>query len=178
MSRNVEIKARARRFDEQRRLAAGLANGRVEHLVQEDTFFNVPTGRLKLRVFGDGSGELIQYNREDSLQPKESRYVCSPISDPKSLKEAVANSIGIRGIVRKKRTVYLCGQTRIHFDEVEELGAFVELEVVLKPDEDFAHAEAIAQGIMAKLEISANDLIAEAYIDLLEKNAEEMLKKC
>src|SRR5688572_10601931 len=168
MSRNVEIKARARHFEKQHRLAADFAQSCGEQLVQEDTFFNVSAGRLKLRVFGDGSGELIHYDRQDSLRPKESRYVCSLTSDPKSLREVLANAIGIRGIVRKKRTVYLYGRTRVHFDEVENLGRFIELEVVLKPDEDLAHGEAIAQDIMLKLKIANDDLIAEAYIDLIE----------
>ena len=58
MPRNVEIKARARDFEKQSRLAEALAKGAVERMVQEDTFFNVPAGRLKLRVLADGSCEL------------------------------------------------------------------------------------------------------------------------
>jgi hypothetical protein len=42
--------------------------------VQEDTFFTVPHGRLKLRKFSSKSAELIYYEREDGPGPKESRY--------------------------------------------------------------------------------------------------------
>ena len=33
------------------------------------------------------------------------------------------------GVVKKKRLLYLVGQTRVHCDEVEGLGCFMELEV-------------------------------------------------
>ena len=154
MPRNVEIKARARDFANQVLLAEGLENRGVEHLVQEDTFFNVPSGRLKLRVFEDGSGELIQYERVDSTD------------DPGTLKETLTNALGVRGVVRKKRTVYLAGKTRIHMDQVEGLGSFIELEVVLHPDENPADGAVVADALMSKLRIEKSDLVETAYIDL------------
>ena len=82
MGHNIEIKARARDFERQRLRAEALASGAAEHLVQEDTFFNVPAGRLKLRRLGDGSAELIQYDRDDSPGPKASRYAVFRTTDP------------------------------------------------------------------------------------------------
>jgi predicted adenylyl cyclase CyaB len=167
MGRNVEIKARARDFERQKTRAEALAAGTAEHLVQEDTFFNVPVGRLKLRKLEDGTAELIQYDRNDSPGPKESRYVFFRTRDPEGLKEVLAKALGIRAIVRKKRTVYFFGQTRIHLDQVEGLGAFIELEVVLGPGQDFQYGTAVAEDLMSKLEIEKGDLVAAAYVDLL-----------
>ena len=167
MPRNVEIKAHARDFDNQVRLAEKLEDRGIEHLLQEDTFFNAPTGRLKLRVFGDGSGELIQYERVDSAGAAESRYLRYPTDDPATLKEALTNALGIRGVVRKKRTVYLSGKTRIHMDQVDGLGSFIELEVVLDPDQDPADGVRVADELMSKLGIKNADLVKTAYIDLL-----------
>jgi predicted adenylyl cyclase CyaB len=171
MARNVEIKARARDLARQARLAESLGYASVERLVQEDTFFTVPVGRLKLRVFEDGAGELIYYERDDSSGPAESRYVRSRTDDPGTLREALTNALGVRAIVRKKRTVYLVGQTRIHFDQVEGLGAFIELEVVLEPSEPLTHGVAIAEDLMSKLEIGDRDLVEAAYVDLLCESA-------
>jgi predicted adenylyl cyclase CyaB len=168
MARNIEIKARSRDLPEQVRLAAAISDRGPEVLIQEDTFFNVPRGRLKRREFGDGSGVLVQYEREDSERPKESHYVLSATREPASVKEALANALGVRSTVRKRRTLYLVGQTRIHLDEVEGLGSFVELEVVLRPGEDLAYGTAIAEDLMSRLRIEENDLIGEAYVDLLE----------
>ncbi len=167
MGSNIEIKARARDFHRQQKLAAQLATGDPQHLYQEDTFFKAPTGRLKLRDFGTGSGELIQYQRENSPAPTESRYVLSPTSEPATLKTALANALGVRAVVTKKRTVYLVGRTRIHLDQVENLGEFIELEVVLTPGEQPETGHRIACELMKELEIEDTDLVESAYVDLL-----------
>ena len=167
MARNIEIKARARDFKEQTRIAESLGDGIPEIIIQEDTFFNVPTGRLKLRVFEDGTGELIQYERDDSRGPSESNYLISPTNYPESLGEALKNSLGVRAVVRKKRMVYLCGQTRIHFDQVEGLGAYIELEVVLEENQPFSDGAATAEELMVRLGIRDTELVDSAYVDLL-----------
>jgi predicted adenylyl cyclase CyaB len=167
MARNIEIKAHARDFRKQTRIAAKLGNGKGELILQEDTFFNVPAGRLKLRVFDDGTGELIQYERKDSRGPSESNYLLSPSHNPESLRAALTEALGVRAVVRKHRMVYFCGQTRIHLDLVEGLGSYIELEVVLEDGQRFAEGAAIAEELMALLEIDKNDLVDTAYVDLL-----------
>jgi predicted adenylyl cyclase CyaB len=126
---------------------------------------------LKLRDFADGSGELIRYERADSKQPSESQYVRAPTDDPGALKEALENALGVRQVVRKQRTVHLVGQTRIHLDRVEDLGEFIELEVVLTSGQSFADGVRVAEGLMEKMEIEERDLIDAAYVDLLEAQA-------
>ena len=172
MGRNIEIKARARNFERQTEIAKALATGNPEHLEQEDTFFNVPRGRLKLRSLGGGPAELIQYDRDDSPEPKESRYSFLRTRDPQNLMQVLSGALGVRAVLRKKRTVYFCGQTRIHLDQVEGLGAFIELEVVLESGQDIQYGTAVAEELMAKLEIEAKDLVAGAYIDLFKSGAE------
>jgi len=167
VGRNVEIKAWARDFERQRLRAEALASGSAEHLVQDDTFFNVPAGRLKLRELGDGSAELIQYDRDDSPGPKESRYVVFRTTDPGGLKEVLTRALGIRAVVRKRRTVYFFGKTRIHLDQVEGLGSFIELEAVLDAGQDIQYGNAVAAELMLKLEIEKEDLVAGAYVDLI-----------
>jgi predicted adenylyl cyclase CyaB len=175
MPRNVEIKARARDFARQCRLAESLGNGKGEHLFQEDTFFCVPTGRLKLRVLADGSGELIQYERADSKEPSESHYLRARTDDPKTMKAALENALGVRQVVRKQRTVHFVGQTRIHLDRVEDLGEFIELEVVLTPGQSFSHGVRVAKELMEKLDIEDRDLIDSAYVDLLEDRVAQQI---
>jgi adenylate cyclase class IV len=128
----------------------------------------VPRGRLKLRVFGSGPGELIQYERSDCKEPTESRYLCASTPEPAALREALSRALGVRAVVRKTRTVHLAGRTRIHLDRVEGLGDFIELEVVLAPGEAASRGIAVARELMALLEIEAEDLVEAAYVDLLE----------
>lgn len=170
MKRNVEIKAKVADLAALRRVVEGLADSGPMELEQEDTFFACPRGRLKLRRFGGcAQAELIYYERPESSGPKESRYIVHPTADADGLREVLAAALGIRSVVRKQRAVYLVGPTRVHLDQVEGLGEFVELEVVLRPEQDLAEGEATARELMARLGISPSRLIDRAYIDLLEK---------
>lgn len=167
MARNVEIKARIDHVDAVGAKAALLAHQGPESIFQDDTFFRCPNGRLKLRAFSEAAGELIFYRRSDQSGPKESFYVRSPTTDPASLREALALAYGETGRVVKHRTLYLVGPTRVHLDIVEGLGHFLELEVVLADDETVEQGVAVAHGLMAQLGVRAEQLIADAYVDLL-----------
>jgi adenylate cyclase class IV len=171
MGRNVEIKAHARNFERQRLLADGLATAPAEHLIQEDTFFNAGLGRLKLRQTAGRSAELIHYDRPDAPWPRESLYTfyCTDLPDP--LKEVLTKALGVRAVVRKRRTLYLIGQTRVHLDQVEGLGEFIELEVILDSGQDIQYGTVVAEDLMLKLGITKQDLVANAYVDLLLKGA-------
>jgi predicted adenylyl cyclase CyaB len=167
MPTNIEIKAVLRDWNKTCRLAAAISDLPVEILEQEDTFFACPTGRLKLRRFSANRGELIAYQRENVVGTKSSHYLIAPTSDPVALHNVLSDALGIIGVVRKQRYLYRHGQTRIHLDKVEELGTFLELEVVMKPDQPAAEGEQIARSLMEKLEIMPGDLIAGAYLDLI-----------
>ncbi len=169
MPANVEIKARARDFDRQRGLAEAMADGPVQVLNQEDVFYQSPRGRLKLRIFDERRGELIFYRRPDQVGPKTSEYYIHPTDRPGSLRQVLDLSLPQVGVVRKRRDVFLVGQTRLHFDQVEGLGRFLELEVVLRPGQAIAEGECVANELMARLEIERGDLIDTAYIDLINR---------
>jgi adenylate cyclase len=165
MPRNVEIKARVLDWDAMRRRAAALADGPVQILEQEDVFFAVPRGRLKMRT-QNGAAELIYYLRENTSGPKESAYLCIPVPDPAAARVMLGRIHGERGIVRKTRWLYLVGQTRIHLDRVENLGDFLELEVVMRDGQPLDEGTAIARDLMARLGIHEDQLIDGAYVDI------------
>ncbi|MEE4638931.1 MAG: class IV adenylate cyclase [Wenzhouxiangella sp.] len=169
MPRNIEIKARVadRAALEQR--AATLADEGPVQIFQDDTFFVCPEGRLKLRDFGDGRGELIFYRRADATGPKTSFYRIAPTAEPAALRETLGLALGERGRVIKHRTLYLAGRTRIHLDRVEGLGEFMELEVVLADGEDEATGQKEADELMEQLGIATDQLVEGAYLDLLAK---------
>ncbi len=165
---NIEIKARATHFQRQFALAEALADGPVQVLEQEDVFFHVVKGRLKLRIFSEQKGELIAYERPDQSGPKASSYRIFPTEAPLALKRLLAQSLEVRGIVKKRRNLFLIGETRVHLDQVDSLGAFIELEVVLAPGQNAEEGERIAHDLMRRLEIEPDTLIEQAYIDLIE----------
>jgi predicted adenylyl cyclase CyaB len=172
MPSNIEIKARAREFDEIQARAEKLSSQPVEVIPQEDIFFNTPQGRLKLRILPGEKGQLIYYTRPDKEGPKRSDYHIFHAGDPESLKRVLELAYGIRGIVKKTRYLYLVGQTRVHLDDVEDLGSFMELEVMLQEGQSEAEGQAIAEDLMERLGVARSDLLEGAYMDLLESSAE------
>jgi predicted adenylyl cyclase CyaB len=122
-----------------------------------------------LRTLAQDRGQLIYYTRPDQEGPKRSDYHISLTSDPENLKRVLELAYGIRGVVRKTRYLYLVGQTRVHLDNVEGLGQFMELEVVMEEAQNDAEGQAIAEGLMKALGVEKSDLLEGAYMDLLEK---------
>jgi predicted adenylyl cyclase CyaB len=167
MTRNVEIKARARDLAALRKRVAEVSVSGPELLVQRDTFYTVLQGRLKLREFGDGTAELIYYERPDKAGPKTSKYMRAQLSDAESTRDVLGQVLETKAVVAKQREVFLAGTTRIHLDEVDGLGTFVELEVVLTEDETDSDGERTASVLMEQLGIRQEDLIEQAYVDLL-----------
>ena len=137
---NIEIKARVEDVDVLKANAETLSDTPVKVIPQEDTFFNTEKGRLKLRVLAPDVGYLIYYERSDQDGPKRSDYHLAKTDDPENLKIALRLALGVRGVVRKTRNLYMVGQTRIHLDEVEGLGHFLELEVVMREGQSDAEA--------------------------------------
>jgi predicted adenylyl cyclase CyaB len=167
MARNVEIKARIESVDTLLPRVKAIADSGPTEILQDDTFFSCPNGRLKLRAFSKTSGELIFYQRPDVAGPKESFYVISPTALPDTLRETLSLAYGAWGHVRKHRTLFLAGRTRIHLDRVDDLGDFLELEVVLAEGESTETGMGIARELLATLGISSQQLIEGAYVDLL-----------
>jgi predicted adenylyl cyclase CyaB len=168
-ARNVEIKARVADPGVLRARVVDLATVAPVNIGQRDTFFNVARGRLKLRRFDDGSGELIFYERDDTTGPKTSRYSKASCADATEMEAVLARALGVRGMVEKRRELFMLGRTRVHLDEVHGLGHFLELEVVLRDGEPAVDGEREAHDLLAKLGVPAAALVAPAYIDLLEK---------
>lgn len=167
MARNVEIKARVADMARLRTAAQALATEGPVLIEQDDTFFHCPNGRLKLRQFSPDTGELIFYRRADQTGPKTSFYQRCPTAEPGALREALTLAYGQSGRVRKRRTLFLVGRTRVHLDEVENLGHFMELEVVLADGDSAEAGVAEAHALMRRLGIDASALVDVAYVDLL-----------
>ena len=173
MPRNIEIKARVADAAALRQRALALATAPEQRLEQDDSFFVLPAGRgrLKLRQFGDGSAELIHYQRADDAGAKASDYVRVPLADGDACREALGRALGLQGRVRKRRSVVMVGRTRVHLDAVEGLGDFMELGVVLRDSEPDADGVAEAEALLQALGLAGAPRVAGAYLDLLGQGA-------
>jgi adenylate cyclase class IV len=155
---------------ERARAAGARYEGRLD---QVDTYFRVEAGRLKLREqthhpVGGGavtSAELIRYERPDKSGARVSGYTRLAVADGPASRAALAESHGVRGTVAKRRQLWILDATRIHLDEVERLGTFVELETIFEgTSEAFAREE--HERVLALLAIRPGDALAGSYIDL------------
>jgi adenylate cyclase len=171
MRRNVEIKARVPDHESIADRAREVASRAPVTLEQEDQFFQSPRGRLKLRRLSATEAELIFYDRPDSTEPVESRYIVCRSNDPDGLRDVLSEALGVMGVVHKVRTVYETGPARVHLDDVEGLGKFVEIELELRPGQDAASGARAVEELMSYLGISRRDLLRRAYIDFVRENA-------
>jgi len=166
---NIEVKAVLKDAGAARDIAIRLSGGNAKTFHQTDYFFPCDTARLKLRIFDSHSGELIRYQRSDLATARMSKYLIARTPDPEILRTILTETLGTAGIVRKIRQLFLVGQTRIHIDNVDGLGEFLELEVVMRPDQDESEGHEIVRGLLSEFGIDPAQLVADAYVDLLRR---------
>ncbi|MEZ4912266.1 MAG: class IV adenylate cyclase [Saprospiraceae bacterium] len=96
---------------------------------QIDTYFRVDKGRLKLRE-GNIENALIQYEREDIQGSKQSNVILYQHLPNKALKDILTEQFGVKIVVDKRRKIYFIDNVKFHFDTVEHLGTFLEVEAI------------------------------------------------
>ena len=70
-------------------------------------------------------------------------------------------------VVRKVRRLFLLDNVRIHLDEVDGLGNFLEFEAVLNPGQDEADGYAQLETLQSEFGIATEAIIGASYSDLL-----------
>jgi cytidine deaminase len=175
-STNIELKAR----DPQpaRTLELALAIGAEDRgeIAQTDTYFSRARGRLKLREQQPGDAELIQYRRADSPGARESEYRRVPAADAPALRDALDAALGTLVVVEKRRRLLLHENVRIHIDDVQGLGGFVELEAVAGRDADLSAEHDKVGRLRAELGIGDDAVVAQSYSDLLLDTPDLLLR--
>ncbi len=164
---NVELKARDPNPEVTAARCLNLGAVTAGTLHQRDVYFSARHGRLKLRSHGEGAGELIAYQRPDDAEASESRYVIAALPEPDALAEALDAALGTTVVVSKRRQLYLWEGVRIHLDEVDGLGSFIEFEAVLPDAGDLATAQAKVARLRSELAIADDALVSVGYADLL-----------
>lgn len=161
--RNIELKARCRDPDASLKACLELGAREIGTIWQRDTYFVVSRGGLKLREERPGGAHLIQFSRAEEPQQRESRYRIAEVTDAAALLPVLADALGIWVTVVKQRHLLLWNTVRIHLDEVEKLGSFIELEAVAPKDSDLSREyESVAQ-LRDVLQITDDRLEARGY---------------
>jgi predicted adenylyl cyclase CyaB len=166
--RNLELKARYADLDAAAALLRDLGARDTGVELQLDTYFRVPAGRLKLREIDGQETVLIGYMRPDEGGARTSNYQLVPVDDAAAMKAVLTDTLGVRGVVAKRRHIWLWQNVRIHLDDVTGLGTFVEFEAVITSPADEAAAPAQLDRLAHLLAINPDDRIAPSYADLLD----------
>ncbi len=164
---NIEIKAKSNNHDKIREiLKSKNADFKgIDH--QIDTYFNAKSGRLKLRE-GNIENHLINYERENIEGPKQSDITLFKAEPQSSLKEILTKALGILVVVDKQREIYFIDNVKFHIDVVEDLGTFVEIEVIDEID-SIGKDKLLEQCnyFLDLLHIDQDDMVSVSYSDLL-----------
>jgi predicted adenylyl cyclase CyaB len=164
---NVEIKARCDRPDEVRDALGreGAEHRGTDH--QTDTYFHSSDGRLKLRE-GTIETALIHYRRPDVAADRRSEVTLHVPADPGGVKAVLAEALGVKAVVVKRRDIFFLDNVKFHVDQVERLGAFVEIEAM---DDAGRFSESQlrhqCERYMALLGIDRGELVGESYSDMI-----------
>lgn len=161
--RNVELKAKNPNPGRSLEICRDLEAEDRGVISQRDTYFEVASGGLKLREESPGTPHLIQFQRADEAQQRLSSYRIVAIDDGASLRAA----LGERGVVVKRRHLFLWRDVRIHLDEVEGLGSFLELEAVASEESDLTHEYQLVADLRDAFGITDELLCAHGYADQL-----------
>jgi len=135
-------------------------------LRQTDTYFDVPNGRLKLRETTSFPSELVFYQRDEGGDLRPSDYHLASVPNGVAMKAVLGGALGILTVVRKRRTLLLLDTTRMHLDNVDNLGQFIELEVPVR-DGDEANAAARMEMLLRELGVRWDECIRASYADLI-----------
>lgn len=140
---------------------------------QVDTYFNVFSGRLKLRE-GNIENALIHYERVNIAGSKSSQVLLYRHLPGSDLKKMLINALGIKAVVDKKRRIYFIDNVKFHFDRVKDIGTFVEVEAI---DTDGVIGSELLREqcdkYAALFNIAASDYIAVSYSDMVIQQQEE-----
>lgn len=165
--RNVEIKARLGDRAAVTAALAALGARDAGAETQHDRFFATAAGRLKLRVSSRDGAALLAYRRADAAELRASDYDRVPVADAEALARVLAVALEAAGEVRKRRHVWFVDNVRVHLDDVEHLGEFIELEAMVDASHSEAQCLERARELLRLFGVRAEDVVAVAYVDKL-----------
>ena len=164
---NIEIKARCGNLAVIRNILHDKEARYIGCDHQQDTYYYVPSGRLKLRQ-GTIENALIYYERQDIQGPKQSDVKLYKSKSSDDLKDLLNAFLGVQIVVNKIREIYFIDNVKFHLDKVEHLGDFVEIEAIdetgLLTVKELQHQ---CDHYLRLFEIKDDDLVPQSYSDLI-----------
>lgn len=164
---NIEFKAKVHAIEPYETKLKTLHPEYIGEDHQVDHYFNTKNARLKLRV-GNIENALIHYERPDTMDVKKSKVILYKHSPDDALKNILTAQLGIKAMVDKIRKIYFIGNVKFHFDHVQHLGTFIEVEAI-NVDNSFTIDQLQSQcdHYFNFFGLRKEDLVAKSYSDLI-----------
>jgi adenylate cyclase class IV len=147
--KNLEWKAELRDPNLARLICQKIGATKVAKIRQTDTYYNITRG-------------------PDQVGPKVSEY--SILSQEELHERFGQSSLPVWLVVTKVRELYLMGSTRIHIDDVHDLGWHFEFEILINSEEDADSAPDVAEQLRSTFLTALGEPIRSSYSQLLEQH--------
>ena len=161
---NLEIKAYLHDPEDALKKLETLVTVPVKKILQNDIYYHVSQGRLKLRQINEGMFELIYYLRDEKNDIRKSLYEVCKLPSEFNIGRILEVALGVVTNIKKYRYFSIYDNARIHIDEVEGLGWFIEFEIPVQNDE--RNSEKLSYYLMDFFQIKKEDIIKTSYLDL------------
>ena len=172
MRKNLEIKVRIKNQVDAKKLARKFCKGKKHEFFkqkQEDIYYRVNKGRLKLRIIDGKKGSLIHYYRGNKDLKRVSEYTIAETETPAAMDSILSSLYGRLITVKKEREIFIIDNIRIHIDSVNRLGKFLEFEVIFN---SLAKAKKDMKKLVEHFMLNEKQFIKVSYSDLLLSKGE------
>lgn len=167
---NVELKIELRDLALARAICGAIGAAHIANLEQSDTYYRVPSGRLKKRECRGEPTEYVFYDRPDKARARLSHF--NIYTEQQALERFGVSPLPVWIVVRKARELYMLGGVRIHLDSVEGLGQFLELEALVSPSQTVTKCHQALKELRYKFAPVLGEPIAKGYADMLDLELE------
>ena len=167
---NVEYKCELRDLPMAKAVLRAKGASFIGEMRQTDTYYRLPHGRLKRRDCEGEPVEYIFYDRPNRASPKISQFAI--YTEHQAMERYGVTPLPVWVVVKKRRDLWMIGNSRIHLDQVDGLGNFLEFEALVSRDHNIAKChEAIAE-LRRMLGPTLGEAIDCSYSDMLAREAE------
>ena len=164
---NIEFKAELRDFEAARRQCTVLGAKRIGVLHQTDTYYRLTDGRLKRRECTGQATEWIFYHRPDRVSPRMSNFTI--LTEEQARRRWGTHSLKQWVTVAKTRELWMLENTRIHLDQVVDLGGFIEFEAKVSRLHDVKSCHTHVATLRERFGPALGEPISVSYSDLMHQ---------
>ncbi len=167
---NVELKAELRDIAVARAICKSIRATYVLTFGQIDTYYRVPSGKLKKRETDGEPTEYIFYERPIRASAKLSQFTI--YSEEQARERFGSEPLPIWLTVKKMRELYMHSNVRIHLDIVDTLGHFIEFEALVSRDHPIEQCRYSVASLRQQFQPVLGEQIDCGYADLMAQEVD------